>query len=94
MCFSLTVCVCVLQASRARHSNMAKICNENSFLNRQRLPANTPDEELAVIENGDSRSDLKLCLKSQCVLLLCQDVDYFSTISVPFVLFSKCFNRS
>ncbi|GAA6217779.1 cyclic nucleotide-gated cation channel alpha-3 isoform X2 [Lates japonicus] len=34
---------------------MAKICSENSFSTRQRLPTNTPDE-LAVIENGDSRA--------------------------------------
>lgn len=35
---------------------MAKIHSENSFLNRQRLTSKAPDEELAVIENGDSRS--------------------------------------
>ncbi|XP_036971897.1 cyclic nucleotide-gated cation channel alpha-3 isoform X1 [Acanthopagrus latus] len=34
---------------------MAKVCSEKTFLTRQRLSTNTPDEELAVIENGDSR---------------------------------------
>lgn len=49
----------VLQASRARHSSsMAKVYSENSFLKRQRLSRKAPDEELAVIENGDSRSGL------------------------------------
>lgn len=55
--------VCVLQASRAGDDNMAKICSEKTFLNRQRLSRNTPDEELAVIENGDSRSDVAETLK-------------------------------
>ncbi|XP_068175601.1 cyclic nucleotide-gated channel alpha-3 isoform X2 [Antennarius striatus] len=35
---------------------MAKICSENSLPARSRLSTSTPDEELAVIENGDSRS--------------------------------------
>ncbi|XP_056894771.1 cyclic nucleotide-gated cation channel alpha-3 isoform X3 [Takifugu flavidus] len=39
---------------------MAKIHSENSFLNRQRLTSKAPDEELAVIENGDSRAQ-SLC---------------------------------
>uniref|UniRef100_H3D8E4 Cyclic nucleotide gated channel subunit alpha 3 n=1 Tax=Tetraodon nigroviridis TaxID=99883 RepID=H3D8E4_TETNG len=38
---------------------MAKIYSENSLLNRQRLSSKAPDEELAVIENGDSRSGPK-----------------------------------
>lgn len=37
---------------------MAKIHSENLILNRQRLTSKAPDEELAVIENGDSRSGL------------------------------------
>lgn len=37
---------------------MAKIYSENSFLKRQRLSSRAPDEELAVIENGYSRSGL------------------------------------
>ncbi|KAM6939149.1 cyclic nucleotide-gated channel cone photoreceptor subunit alpha [Lycodopsis pacificus] len=35
---------------------MAKIGCEKSFCSRQRLSSNRPDDELAVIENGDSRT--------------------------------------
>lgn len=37
---------------------MAKIYSEKSLLNRQRLSSKASDEELAVIENGYSRSGL------------------------------------
>lgn len=36
-------------------SSMAKIYSENCLFNRQRLSGKAPDEELAVVENGDSR---------------------------------------
>lgn len=52
-------CMCVCAWSRSRtagRDNMAKIYSEKAFLNRhQRSSSKTPDEELAVIENGDSR---------------------------------------
>ncbi|KAM4739544.1 cyclic nucleotide-gated channel cone photoreceptor subunit alpha isoform 3-T3 [Anableps anableps] len=35
---------------------MAKICSESSFSARQRLSINTSNDELAAMENGDSRS--------------------------------------
>lgn len=50
-------CMCARSRSRtAGRDNMAKIYSEKAFLNRhQRSSSKTPDEELAVIENGDSR---------------------------------------
>lgn len=55
--FHPCICVCARSRSRtARRDNMAKIYSEKAFLNRhQRSSSKTPDEELAVIENGDSR---------------------------------------
>ncbi|XP_047230885.1 cyclic nucleotide-gated channel cone photoreceptor subunit alpha isoform X2 [Girardinichthys multiradiatus] len=35
---------------------MAKVCSENSFSARHRLSTNTSDDELAAMENGDSRA--------------------------------------
>ena len=56
--FRLKCVFSLLQASRARHDNMAKIGCEN-FSTRQRLSTNMHDDELAVIENGDSRSEIR-----------------------------------
>uniref|UniRef100_A0A3Q1ER41 Cyclic nucleotide gated channel subunit alpha 3a n=1 Tax=Acanthochromis polyacanthus TaxID=80966 RepID=A0A3Q1ER41_9TELE len=39
---------------------MAKVGSEKSFSARQRLSTNTSDDELAVIENGDSRFDISI----------------------------------
>lgn len=47
-----------VQARRARQEKMAKVCSENSFSARRRLSAN--DNELGVIENGESRSDVSI----------------------------------
>lgn len=52
------LCSFVFQASRAGRYNMAKVGCENSFSARQRLSNHISDDELAVIENGDSRSDI------------------------------------
>ncbi|XP_061636134.1 cyclic nucleotide-gated channel cone photoreceptor subunit alpha-like isoform X1 [Phyllopteryx taeniolatus] len=53
------------QASSARHNSMAKVSSEISYSTRCRLSSHTSDEELAVIENGDSSHNSERALSSK-----------------------------
>lgn len=59
------ICVtCLMQANRSVYK-MAKVCSETSLSARQRL---STDDELAVIENGGSRSEILEEKLNMCAL--------------------------